>query len=146
MVSILDAVFIAPAAVFVIAFIIPPLLLLPQASTDFRQVTSHEIAPMIVQSWAMAFLSKEDDEGRTNYRRLSFQMSNHPSPPNIDNDLLLDHPTMLGWIQIKDNDGYVDEEPRGSSPDLNRPRNHYRVMIPTRGADIKQLNFNFQVK
>ncbi|MFB6115860.1 MAG: hypothetical protein ABEK04_06275, partial [Candidatus Nanohalobium sp.] len=100
MVSLMDAVFMPVAALFVVFFIVPALILAPQKSADFASVTSRGTMEIVVPSMMMTYVNTVGGDNKKNYKDISYKLSGKPSNPGLDKTALYHHPLQLTYLKV----------------------------------------------
>lgn len=170
MVSMIDALFILPAAFFAVAFIVPALILSTDSATEFRQTTSFGMADTVAQSITSAFLNTEKNNGLTNYKAVSYVMSGNGT--SINRILLRNPPDMFSYLRFTFDSPYDNDhsdcdlipgvaslkggDPFDDSCDFffepvpgesqGKEKRYFRTKVPVRGGKIGVVDVSYEVQ
>lgn len=168
MVSLIDALFIMPTALFAVAFIVPALIMSTGTGEEFRQATSIGMADTVAQSFTMAFLQAEKNNN-SNLRQAAEVMSGRQRAMN--RRLLRDHPEMFSYLKVSfdspvtSNCGNIPGDfggvfnPKNQGPDpcdfyfegygakqIDKRTHHFRIPVPVRGGNSGVMDVAYQVE
>lgn len=170
MVSMIDALFILPAAFFAVAFIVPAIILSTDSATEFRQTTSLGMSDTVAQSMTSAFLNTEKNNGLTNYKAVSYVMSGNGT--SINRGLLITPPDMFSYLRFTFDSPYdsdsinCDNIPGVTSPKggaltddscdfflepvpgeaQGKEKRYFRTKVPVRGGKVGVIDVAYEVK
>jgi hypothetical protein len=148
MASVMDAVFMPVAALFVIFFLIPGILLAPQNSADFASAVSVPNSRMAVQAMMMTYFMDEGGDDTKNYKAISYKLSGSPGGHNIRKWAIYTYPSILSHFKIDYNSPYSGEDFNDEMLDNKKQERvdlYYNIKIPVRGGEIGSVKVNWQV-
>lgn len=139
MVSMIDALFILPAAFFAVGFIVPALILSTDSATEFRQVTSLGMSDTVAQSMTSAFLNTEKDNGLTNYKAASYVMSGNAT--TLKRPLFSEYPQMFQYLRFSFDSPY-DNQPGDIPGDIDSVSDPTNLQSTLSSLDLDDLNYD----
>ncbi|MFB6116455.1 MAG: hypothetical protein ABEK10_02975 [Candidatus Nanosalina sp.] len=165
MVSLVDALFIMPTALFAVGFIVPALVMSTGAGQEFKHATSIGMSETVAQSFAMAFLESRINN-KTNLRQSALVMSGQQRSMNWA--LLEDQPEMFSYLKVKFDSpatnpskcsagGFFSRKTSYGGPcdfylksfgakKINKETKHFRVPVPIRGGKQGVMDLVYQVR
>jgi hypothetical protein len=149
MASMLDAAFMPVAAIFVIFFLVPGMMLAPKNSADFATEVSHTTSRMMMQSIMSTYMMVEDSDGRSNYKSISYKLSGKSSV-NINKQPIRLYPVILSYYVISYDtpSSYPDNGWNNkilSRFERTRATLEYEVKVPLMGGEVGGVAVNWQV-
>lgn len=148
MASAMDAVFMPVAALLVVFFIVPALIMAPQKSADFATAVSIPNSRTSIQSSMMTFFVADSasNSDESNYKALSYKLSGLSR--TLDDDPLKEAPLIFSYLKfnfrspISGND--FSEKVQGQQK-RKRETLFFETKVPVRGGDVGDVQAVWQV-
>jgi len=159
MASIADLMFIPILALLIFGLAIFGVTMVPQASTDFKQVTNKGISDIMVQSMVSTMFNERNTEDIRNYRAISYRLCDSPSSLNnlvtsIEGTQPYGVSEVIGYFKLSFHNipsqcssvSSFKEERLFGLKSVGKRTYYYEKKIPVIGGEVVDMRASYEVE